>query len=132
MLEKIKAFYRVFTIGQSVANPAAWKLGKITGDMVAALLSALVVLARAFGYDLHISDSDLLQLGGSVVILYAAISSASTVASTTVIGLPPLKQDRPSDIGLSSIPTDPTTAVPPIGSAHNGDDITGSTPQSRI
>lgn len=121
-MEKIKAIFRVFQIGQSVNNPALWKNGYITGSMVGSLLAAIVALLRAFGVDIHISDADLAQLGISIVIVWGAISAGITTATSTKVGLPVLIVEP----AVPAIPNEPKLDVSSDRHAANGDIIDSS------
>lgn len=109
-MSKIKALYRVFTIGQSVANPQAWKKGQITAAMLASIMGAALTIAKTFGVELPLSDADLLQLGGAVIAVYGVFGAGATVASSDKVGLPPLREDRPEQQSLPTLPerTEPT------------------------
>jgi len=137
MLDKLKAFYSLFTKGAAVANAIALKRGQVTAGMVSALLAAMVAVARIFGADLHVTDDQLLQIGGAVVIMLGLFNSGATVASTDKIGLPPLRDrtgesDKPSESNLPAVPTAVQDKLPSDRRAANGDDIAGNTPASRI
>lgn len=130
MLDKLKAIYAVFTVGQSVANPANWKRGQITAAMLASLMGAALSLAKMFGIALPLSDADLLQLGGAVITVYGVCSSGVTVASTDKIGLPALK-DRPGEPELPAVAATVQPELQRDRRARNGDAIT-DTPADRI
>lgn len=92
---KLFAFLAVLRKGHAVANPAAWKAGQITGSVVAGLLAAAVALAKAFGYELPLSDEELLAIGSAIVAIVGLfISPAVTVASSDKVGLPAESKDR--------------------------------------
>jgi hypothetical protein len=134
MLEKLKAFYSLFCAGQAVANPAAWKKGQMTGSLLASFLAAAVALAKGFGYDLHLTDEQLLQVGGTIVTVYGMFNAGVTVASTDKIGLPrqPVVAAAPA-VDTESVPAVPVVDdapaqyVPPVRRAANGD-ILGDEP----
>lgn len=119
-MNTIKSIYRVFTIGQSVANPASWKRGQITAAMLASLAGAAITLLKLAGVDLPLSDDDLLQLGGAVLTVYGVFGAGVTVASSDKIGLPPLAGDSLTKPGViisssaqivSAIPAEPAPKV---------------------
>ena len=97
MIEKIKALFAVFKTGEMVADPKLWKLGQIGAGALAAFLIAVVSAARMFGYDLHISDEDLLKVAGGVIALLSAFQPIATVVSTDKLGLRP-RADGKSDV----------------------------------
>jgi hypothetical protein len=87
-MNKLIALFSVFRKGQEVANPEAWKKGQITGSVIAGLLAALVALAKAFGYELPLSDADILSIGTSIVVIVGLfVNPAITIASTKKIGV---------------------------------------------
>ena len=96
MIEKLKAFYAVFTAGQMVANPTSWKKKQITGGLIAGFLGAAVSLSKVFGYDIPLSDEQLLQIGGAVIAVFGLFNGAATVVSTDKLGLQP-RPDGQSD-----------------------------------
>jgi hypothetical protein len=87
-MRKLLALFDVFKKGKMVANPVAWKAGQITGSIVAGLLASIVALAKVFGYELPITDDQILAIGSAIVAIVGLfISPAITVASTDKIGV---------------------------------------------
>lgn len=89
MLNKLKAFYAVFEAGKSVANPAAWKMGQVTGGIVAAFLGACLVAAKVMGYDIPLDNESLVQIGGAIVAVFGLFNAGTTVATTKTLGVRP-------------------------------------------
>lgn len=88
-MTKLLAFFSVLRKGQAVANPAAWKAGQITGSVLAGLLAALIALAKVYGYDLPLTDAEILSIGSALVAIVGLfISPALTIATTDKLGLP--------------------------------------------
>jgi len=87
-MNKLIALFSVFRKGKEVANPEAWKKGQITGSVIAGLLAAIVALAKTFGYDLPLSDADILSIGTSIVVIVGLfVNPAITIASSKKVGL---------------------------------------------
>lgn len=87
-MRKLLALLDVFRKGKMVANPVAWKTGQITGSIIAGLLASLIALAKVFGYELPITDDQVIAIGSAVIAIVGLfISPAITVASTDKIGL---------------------------------------------
>jgi hypothetical protein len=92
-MDKIWAAFSVFRKGSVVANPTAWKNGQITASILAGLFGALIALGKTFGYDLSLSDDQLLTIGGAVVAIAGLfINPAATIASSDKVGLPAVNE----------------------------------------
>jgi hypothetical protein len=120
MFDKISAGLDVFRKGSIVANPTAWKKGQITASMIGAALVAVVVLAKAFGYDIPLSNDDMQQIGSVVLIVFGLFNTAATVVSTDKVGLPAKPEALP-DVSKS---TDTQSGVQPVSEAAYATDAT--------
>ena len=89
MFEVPKAAWSVFQRGKAVANPAAWKSSAQAISMLVGLLSAVVGLLRANGYDLPITDETLSQLASGIVLLYFGGVGVYRVITSKDRGLQP-------------------------------------------
>ena len=88
-MDKILAALQVYRKGNAVANPTAWKNGQITASLLAGLLGALVALAKTFGYELPMSDDQLLTIGGAIIAIAGLfLNPTATVVSSDKVGLP--------------------------------------------
>ena len=115
-LKAIPALLQVFQKGKEVANPGAWKNAQI----VAGLLTAILSVLAAFGYDFGIGQSDILLIAGGVVGVGGAII---TVITSQKVGfrqkaptteLPPIDLIARSDGTYDRVRVQPV-ALPPIG-----------------
>lgn len=90
MFNKVKAVFSIPDIlrqGKMVSNPEAWKTGQITSSIIAGLLASLVGLGKLFGYDLPVSDDQLLTIGSGVMAVYGVFyHPLATIASSDKIG----------------------------------------------
>ena len=116
MFEKLKDFYALFTAGQSVENAIRLKKTQIYGGAFAGFLGALVVLAKVFGYDLPITDEQLVQLGGACATLFGMYNAGATVASTDKLGLPS-KQKQIASSDSTDQSEVPAVSAPPTPTA---------------
>lgn len=80
----LKQLLAVFQAGKTVANPAAWKSGQVTANMVAAVLSFLLLLLKGTPYDPQMDDQTVLLLAGGI---FGLLNWLFTVASTDKIGI---------------------------------------------
>lgn len=91
MFNRIKAIINlpeIFKQGKMVSNPEAWKKGQITAGVLAGFIGAIVTAARAFGYDLPLTDEEILTIGSAVVTVTGLFwTPAVTVATTDKIGI---------------------------------------------
>ena len=127
-MNKLRAVYAVFTKGQAVADPVLWKKSQITGGMITGLLAAMVGLVRAFGYALPLTDDQLVQIGGAVIAVWGVLNSGATLASTKLIGLPPLPGptgtlDKSIQPAMPEVSPQFHDTLPPVRHAANGDPI---------
>ena len=97
MFNKVRALISlpdVLKQGKMVANPESWKRGQVTGGIVAGLLGSIIAIAKTFGYELPLSDDQLLSIGSAVVAICGLFyTPIVTVATTDKIGI----QDKTSD-----------------------------------
>ena len=88
-MNKLLALFNVFRKGECCVHPEAWKNGQITGSVLAGLLAAIVAASKAFGFDLPISDEQLVTIGGAIVAIVGLfINPAITTATSSKVGLP--------------------------------------------
>lgn len=97
MFNKVKALVSlpdVLRQGKMVANPEAWKKGQITGGIIAGLIGSIIATAKMFGYELPLSDEQILSIGSAVVAISGLFyTPIVTVATTDKIGI----QDKTSN-----------------------------------
>lgn len=92
-MNKLLALLNVYRKGECCANAAAWKNGQITGSILAGLLAAIVAVSKSFGYDLPLTDSQLLSIGTSIVAIVGLfINPAITAATSSQVGLLPVNE----------------------------------------
>lgn len=100
-MEKMLALLNLFRKGSAVDDPAAWKQHQVTATMVGVFIMALVQLAKAFGYDIHIDDTTATALAGGAI---AAVNVVLTYVTSDKIGVLPAKR-------IADIPAEPDSDV---------------------
>ena len=109
ILAIINPAFVVLKQGRALANPAAWK----NVQVIANLLSALIVLLNAFGIHFGLdSDSVNLIAGGVAAIANAYLTAATSEKAGVPSGLPPIDlvytpttgDDRLRDLPVPSEP----------------------------
>jgi hypothetical protein len=96
MLETIKQFYKLFSYGHQVSDPAFWKKGQaIVQPVVAALIMLVVAIAKGMGYDLPVSDELAVSIAGTIFFI---VNSILTVITSKHIGVQPraIREAQPS------------------------------------
>lgn len=97
-MKKLLALLDLFRKGSAVADPALWKRRQITATLLLPFFGALLVTARAFGYEIPLTDDALAQIVTGLVVL---INCVLTLTSSKTIGLPaksaPDPPERPAD-----------------------------------
>lgn len=56
MIAKLKTAFTLFKVGKVVADPAKWKNRQISTTMIVAVIWAASDAARAFGYEIPITE----------------------------------------------------------------------------
>lgn len=90
MLNKVKAVFSIpeaLEKGKMVANPEAWKTGQINTSFLVGLLASLIAVANFFGYDLPLTDNELLSISTAIMAIYGLFyNPVATVVSSDKIG----------------------------------------------
>lgn len=73
--------------GQVVANPELWKKGQITSGVLTTFLTAVLALAKVFGYDIPLTDEQIAYIASGILSTYGMYNIVATVASTDKVGL---------------------------------------------
>lgn len=90
MFKKIKAIINlpdIFQKGKLVASPEAWKRGQIGVGVVAGLLGGIIATSRTFGWDISLTDEQIVDIGSAIVAIVGLFwTPAVTVATTDKLG----------------------------------------------
>jgi muramidase (phage lysozyme) len=78
-----------FTVGKEIYNAAKWKQWQVVGSRLAVFLTAILGVARAYGYDFGLTDAQMLSLGVAVGGLLGVLNEVATTVSTARIGMRP-------------------------------------------
>ena len=83
-MNKLLAFWNLFKVGSSVANPELWKRRQITVTVLGAVILAVVNLAASFGYALPIDTETANAIAGGIL---AIINVILTITTTDKVGV---------------------------------------------
>lgn len=87
--EVVKSAWTVFQKGKQVANPEVWKVYSVSIQMLLALLTAIVGLLRANGYDLPVTDETLMYLATCIVAGVYGVRGVCNVITSPDKGVRP-------------------------------------------
>ena len=120
----IPAVFDALRKGKRLNNVVAWK----NVQLITNALAAVVVLLKALGIDLGLSESNIDVISGAIVII---VNAYLTLATTNKVGIPqklppiklqgraePLPFTDPTFRGMRDDTNDDTNEVPP-GSNHS-------------
>ena len=88
MIAEFKAFFDLFKLGKSVADPAMWKNRTLATNNLGLLLAACAVIAKGFGYDLQIDNETMQLLAGGIVAAVFVFNNVMHVITSKKVGLP--------------------------------------------
>ena len=80
--------------GQVVANPELWKKGQITSGILVSFLTALLGLAKVFGYDIPLTDDQIAYIASGILSTYGMYNIVATTVSSEKVGI----KDKSSNI----------------------------------
>jgi hypothetical protein len=115
-MEKFKAILNLFRKGHIVTNPDAWKKGQINVAILTALLSAIVVLSKAFGYEIPVTEDQLLIIAGIILSINSLFNPIATTISSEKVGfgLPVGSGTEGTTSGSGEFPTERTEEQKPV------------------
>lgn len=87
MIKEFTAFLSLFRQGKELSNAKAWKDGTIVANL-AACISAVLVIAGGFGYDLKLDDAVVQQAAMGIAALWCIGNAVVHVITSTKVGLP--------------------------------------------
>jgi sugar (pentulose or hexulose) kinase len=98
-VEKLIALFDVFRKGREVSNVEQWKQGTINAGAVAAALSALFGLLRAYGVSVPLDDAQIANLGVGIVAIGGVLVSLLTAATSARAGILPARDGALQRVG---------------------------------
>jgi hypothetical protein len=79
--------FKLIQAGHELKNPTVWSNLQSLTNVIAALATGAVSAARLFGFDLPLTDEQLLQAAGAVATILFVGNSVLAVATTKDAGL---------------------------------------------
>lgn len=79
----------IFHEGKELENAATWKNTQLLGNHLATLIGAILVIAKAFGYQIPITDDQLPLIGGALAFFFGFANAILTVVTSSKIGFKP-------------------------------------------
>lgn len=103
----VKAGMEVFKAGKEVADPATWKIRAVKVNALAGFISALLLLAKQFGVDLHVPPEAVPDLAAGIFALFNFGNAILLIATTREAGLPSKSDSDSSSTDATGGPIDP-------------------------
>lgn len=118
-MNKLFAFLSLLRKGSALSKASAWKQHQVNANMLAGVLAALVMVAKAFGYDIPLSNEDMAIIGGAIL---AVVNAVLTMISNHEVGLPEKKDAMGyPELTPNSVSDAPANDVP-TGSINQPED----------
>lgn len=95
MFKAFTAWLQLFRVGKIAANPEAWKKGQITVGILVSILTAALAVAKGYGYDLPMSNEDLVTVASFILFVIGLFDITATTVSTKKVGLPAKDEPEP-------------------------------------
>lgn len=93
MFDNIKKFYTLFQEGQEISHKEFWKKGQAYAQpIIAAIIMAIVGLAKAYGHELPVSDDLAYTIAGAI---FFTVNSVLTIITSAKIGIKPSVPQAP-------------------------------------
>lgn len=121
-IKALQSLLQVLQVGHELARPGAWK----NVQLVASLLTAILGILWALGYQIQLLPDDVFAIAGAIVAL---INAYLVVATSKKVGLPNVAATK------TTVSTEPTPAelpkdsssslqsVPVLGDRRNDADV---------
>lgn len=93
----VSSIWAALRAGAKLANSVTWKNRQQTANSVVAVLAASVTVARVAGYEIPLTDADLVSLGGAVAVLLGLLNVGATAATSADVGLLPARRTGAAD-----------------------------------
>lgn len=108
MFEKLSNFYALFRSGMTIGDAIKMKKRSAYAGLFAGFFSAVLLIAKGFGYDLPLSNEDLLHIGGALGVVISLYQTRSIVATTDKFSVP---ADQRQDAAFPPAPAVGTESV---------------------
>lgn len=121
-IKALQSLLQVLQVGHELARPGAWK----NVQLVASLLTALLGILWALGYQIQLLPDDVFAIAGAIV---AIINAYLVVATSTKVGLPNVSTEKtsaPDESKPTELPKDSSSSlqsVPILGNRRNDADV---------
>lgn len=86
IIDKIGLLYKALHTGESLENASSWSSKANAAAAILVVLQSVSVLAKSFGYDLHLDSVDLEQLAGGIGAVGVGIVAVLHTASNKDAG----------------------------------------------
>lgn len=78
--------WKALAAGKEIKNPATWKNAQTTANALASLLATVVTLAKLFGYNIPVTDEQVIVISGAIAALLGVVNGIVTTISSSKVG----------------------------------------------
>lgn len=100
---KLLLWFTALRKGSMLADPAAWKNRAAATALLTAFLAVLLKIAKAYGYEVPLSDEDVGYIAGTIVL---GVLLYFNYATSDKVGLLPSKPDAQDGVQPGGSPED--------------------------
>jgi uncharacterized membrane protein len=94
---RLVEFFDLFRKGAAVSEPALWKNRSALVMALTALILTGCRVAKGFGYDLPITETDAATLATAIAVVVGLFSTYATSPTVGILPAKPVQPDSPPD-----------------------------------
>lgn len=108
VIQEYFAFFELFRKGKELANAETWANRKQAANLLGAFLGAALIVAKGFGYDIHVDPETLKDLAAGVAAAVCFGNAVMHAITDKRVGLPakPGPADGSPDPGWPHLSSD--------------------------
>ena len=86
-MNKLAAFIDVLYQGKKLSNSSAWKNRQTLVNLLVGLFAAGLGVAQSFGFNMGVSDADLVEIAGGIGAIVGMFNAYTTTATSESVGV---------------------------------------------
>lgn len=86
-MSKLITIWRALQLGKQIDHPSKWKNVQNTTNALVAILSFVIMLLKIMGFDLPMTDEEIVVVAGGIAAVLGVANSVITVITTKKISI---------------------------------------------